>query len=296
LSVIDRNVDSNGYLSALAIDQTRIDQTQAEDKGGGRVCLPFKNEGVIFPRFLVSALPVTIEEVSAVGLKSRVVGLVGALTLILGGAVGIAAPAQAASTTYWYLGCNAGNTALVFYPSTASKTGAGSSMTAAVGDSVGIVNSTGNPVIGCTSPPGYALDYGVGSTWVSTNNSSGSWTYQFSTGDSSLMVRATGGTPTNTATMTVTLTGGGGGGGGGGSSSSSSAPVAPVAPANLLQQVGLPVDGKCTSITDTTLNWAGVTSGGWASSWAQWMNGGKGGAVCNRTLVYSLGSSKWILG
>jgi hypothetical protein len=69
---------------------------------------------------------------------------------------------------------------------------------------------------------------------------------------------------------------------------------APVAPANLLQQVGLPADGTCTSITDTTLNWAGVSSGGWASSWAQWMNGGKGGAVCNRTLVYSLGLSMCI--
>ena len=40
----------------------------------------------------------------------------------------------------------------------------------------------------------------------------------------------------------------------------------------------------------------GVTSGGWGESWAQWMNGGTGGAVCTRTLVYSTAQSRWVVG
>lgn len=80
-------------------------------------------------------------------------------------------------------------------------------------------------------------------------------------------------------------------GGGGGGSSSVRSTVS--APADVMQQVGMPADGKCSSIVDATLNWAGVTSGGWGTSWAQWMNGGKGGAVCNRALFYDLRLSKW---
>ena len=81
---------------------------------------------------------------------------------------------------------------------------------------------------------------------------------------------------------------------GGGSSSSSS--TAPTAPAPVFQQFGKPATGTCADAASATLNWAGVTSGGWGESWAQWMNSGKGGAVCSRSLVYSLGLSKWILG
>lgn len=35
---------------------------------------------------------------------------------------------------------------------------------------------------------------------------------------------------------------------------------------------------------------------GWTPSWAQWMNGGKGGDVCTRTLIYSQSAGKWVVG
>ena len=73
----------------------------------------------------------------------------------------------------------------------------------------------------------------------------------------------------------------------GGSSSASSAP-APV-----MQQFGKPASGTCDAAAPTTLNWAGVSSGGWGESWSEWMHGGLGGAVCTRTLVYSESAGAW---
>jgi hypothetical protein len=64
------------------------------------------------------------------------------------------------------------------------------------------------------------------------------------------------------------------------------------APPDLLQQVGASNTGSCSAFVDATLNWAGAPSGGWATSWAQWMNQGKGGAVCTRSL-YWLPSGRW---
>ena len=82
------------------------------------------------------------------------------------------------------------------------------------------------------------------------------------------------------------------GGGGGGSSSSSSAGSAP---ASVTQQFGKPATGTCDEAQPEGLNWSGVANGGWGVSWAQWMNGGTGGAVCTRTLVYSTAQSKWVV-
>jgi purine nucleoside permease len=79
-------------------------------------------------------------------------------------------------------------------------------------------------------------------------------------------------------------------GNGGGNSGSSSAP-APV-----VQEFGKPASGTCDAAQPAGLNWAGVASGGWANSWSQWMNGGNGGFVCTRTLIYSTTQAKWILG
>ena len=78
--------------------------------------------------------------------------------------------------------------------------------------------------------------------------------------------------------------------GGGGSSSTSelSADPAPV-----FQQFGKPAVGSCEAAAPESLNWSGVASGGWGESWAQWMNGGNGGAVCTRTLVYSDNLGIW---
>lgn len=77
----------------------------------------------------------------------------------------------------------------------------------------------------------------------------------------------------------------------GGSSSSSSSSSS--APAPVVQEFGTPASGTCVDAAPATLNWGGASSGGWSESWAQWMNGGRGGAVCTRSLVYSTSSGRW---
>jgi hypothetical protein len=67
-------------------------------------------------------------------------------------------------------------------------------------------------------------------------------------------------------------------------------------PVSVLQQVGVGTDGTCAATLPADLNWGGADSGGWGRSWAQWVNGGNGGAVCTRTLVYSTSQSKWMIG
>ncbi len=81
-------------------------------------------------------------------------------------------------------------------------------------------------------------------------------------------------------------------GGGGGSSSDSPSS----GPQPIHQQFGKPVSGTCAAAAPAVLNWAGVGSGGWGESWAQWPNGGTGGAVCSRTLSYNSAQSAWIIG
>jgi hypothetical protein len=88
---------------------------------------------------------------------------------------------------------------------------------------------------------------------------------------------------------TFTLVAGGGGG-------SSSSTTSGSAPAPVVQQFGMPATGTCDEAQPEGLNWSGVTNGGWGISWAQWMNGGTGGAVCTRTLIYSTDQSKWVVG
>jgi plastocyanin len=80
--------------------------------------------------------------------------------------------------------------------------------------------------------------------------------------------------------------------GGGSSSGLTSTSI----PAAIVQQFGKPTIGSCEAVAPESLNWSGVASGGWGESWAQWMNGGNGGAVCTRTLVYSTAQSRWIVG
>jgi hypothetical protein len=64
----------------------------------------------------------------------------------------------------------------------------------------------------------------------------------------------------------------------------------------VLQQFGKPASAPCDAAAPATLNWGGAGSGGWGESWAQWMNGGLGGAVCTRTLVYNTTQAKWVVG
>jgi hypothetical protein len=76
-------------------------------------------------------------------------------------------------------------------------------------------------------------------------------------------------------------------------SPASVAAVAGPLPADVLQHVGLPKSGSCADVDDSKLNWAGVKSGGWTASWAQWANNGSGGAICGRTLRYAP-SGRWV--
>jgi hypothetical protein len=80
--------------------------------------------------------------------------------------------------------------------------------------------------------------------------------------------------------------------GGGSSSDLTSTSI----PAPIVQQFGKPADAPCDAVATESLNWSGVANRGWGESWSEWMNGGKGGAVCTRTLVYSTAQAKWILG
>lgn len=67
------------------------------------------------------------------------------------------------------------------------------------------------------------------------------------------------------------------------------------APAPVIQEFGKPLIGSCGEAQPDGLNWANVSSGGWGESWSQWMNGGTGGFVCTRTLIYSMSRSAWMV-
>ena len=67
-------------------------------------------------------------------------------------------------------------------------------------------------------------------------------------------------------------------------------------PAPIVQQFAKPVTGTCADAAPTSLNWSGVSSGGWGESWAQWPKSGTGGPVCTRTLTYSSSRSAWVVG
>ena len=64
-------------------------------------------------------------------------------------------------------------------------------------------------------------------------------------------------------------------------------------PTPLLQQFGRPAQGTCEESAPFSLNWGGAGSGGWGESWAQWVNGGAGGQVCTRTLLFDIAQGKW---
>ena len=51
-----------------------------------------------------------------------------------------------------------------------------------------------------------------------------------------------------------------------------------------LQAVGLPPTGSCDDVDPEAGHWPGAPHGGWSQSWEQWMNDGRGGAVCVRTV------------
>jgi hypothetical protein len=172
----------------------------------------------------------------------------------------LAAPAQAAQVDV-NLGACSGST----FPLT--PTG---SLTTAVGDTIRVILNASGPSITVS------LTGASGATSV-TSFGTFSWT---TTAASGSIVFTQGGC---SATITFSATGGG----------SSSSTGSDSSPPPVIQQFGLPSSGTCDAAAPNELNWSGVASGGWAESWAQWMNGGLGGAVCTRDLVYSTGTGSW---
>lgn len=71
-------------------------------------------------------------------------------------------------------------------------------------------------------------------------------------------------------------------------------PAPAASPAPIVQQVGAP-RGTCDGVDDAGLSYGTGVRGGWSPSWAQWVNDGRGGAVCTRTLQWQDGrwSAAW---
>lgn len=61
----------------------------------------------------------------------------------------------------------------------------------------------------------------------------------------------------------------------------------------ILQALPVNADGTCANLTDIHVAYQSGVTGGWGMSWAEWVNGGTGGPVCVRTLIYSGG--RWII-
>lgn len=101
---------------------------------------------------------------------------------------------------------------------------------------------------------------------------------------------------TSGASRVTTIATAAGSGGGGTPSGGSSSTQASMTPAPVIQQFGRPRSGTCGDAAPAALNWGGASSGGWGESWAQWANGGAGGAVCTRTLQYSNATGIWSVG
>ena len=64
-------------------------------------------------------------------------------------------------------------------------------------------------------------------------------------------------------------------------------------PPPVFQEIGRSAEDACDAFTDPSLDWSGVSSGGWHGSWRQWPNGGAGGYVCARQLAYDPVDRRW---
>lgn len=228
-------------------------------------------------------------------MRRKLAAIATASAMIFGSGLLVAAPAQAASFTLSDAVCTA--------------TGSGSVITranfsASTGD---VVTITGN-FTGCTRLQvgtrlvTSASDIVAAGTGLGTPTLSGPFYVLTATEFTSIQITFTNTTSnmagfglgsanynTQRTQWGVIYTGSGGGSSSDSSSSSST-------PHPIFQQFGKPASGTCDSVAPATLNWSGVTSGGWSESWAQWVNGGSGGAVCTRTLIYSTAQSRWIVG
>ena len=158
----------------------------------------------------------------------------------------------------------------------------GNNFSTTSGDTIVVLNST-SVGLARTAISGAS---GPGSVSAAGPFSTGTFTVSGTSGGSFTLQQDPSGACANQS-ITISFTGGGGGGGGGGGAESSSAP------APIVQQFGMPASGTCDAAASAELNWAGVASGGWSISWAEWMNGGRGGVVCTRTLSYDTRTAAW---
>lgn len=184
------------------------------------------------------------------------------------GSIGFTPPAQAVSPPAVTVSqCSPANNTVPWVLSA-------SAVSAALGESITVTNGVGGPPLTVTT--------------TGTDNSpafianGASAVFHTTAASGSLLV--SGGAGCNSASITFSA------GGGGSSSAASDSTPPPV-----MQQFGLPASGTCDAAAPAELNWAGVSSGGWGISWAQWMNNGAGGVVCSRTLVYDSGSAGWVV-
>ncbi|MBM3670469.1 MAG: hypothetical protein FJW97_10780 [Actinobacteria bacterium] len=122
-----------------------------------------------------------------------------------------------------------------------------------------------------------------GITWTSRTSAANNFWYSLAYGNGLFVAVSASGT--NNRVMTSGTFGGGG---------ASSDPDS--LPAPIIQQFGKPTSGTCDAAAPDSLNWSRVSSGGWTNSWAQWMNGGLGGPVCTRTLIFDVNADAWRVG
>lgn len=206
------------------------------------------------------------------------------ILLALGG-VGLAQPAQAATLAPLTLTCSAtggqGNgPRVITSPSNMI-------WSAAPGDTFTVTNNTGQ-LLTPSIPSGYTATYSPGLSSGNMVNGSVATVTVGSSDDTVSFLGFSPGTCTGYGSFIQVSF----------SAAPSPNPPGPAAavgsaPAPIVQQFGLPASGTCDAAASASLNWAGVASGGWSISWGEWMNGGRGGAVCTRTLVYSTRAGAW---
>jgi len=216
-------------------------------------------------------------------LRVGALALVANLALVGSATLGLASPAAAAAL----------GTLTVTAPGSVLTASQSTYTSISVGDTLIIDNQSGHN-LDIASSNAFTFNFSLGAT------NCGSTPCSISTGgQGTLTVTQLNSGVTGTLDLQIVISGPQhayvtfvGVGGGGSSSSSSSGP----GPAPVVQEFGKPSSDTCDAAQPEGLNWAGVSSGGWSESWAQWMNGGTGGFVCTRTLVYSNNLSHWVVG
>ena len=215
--------------------------------------------------------------------RDRLLLALGMVTAVAAGLLLGAAPASAASYTLNLTMDD--STCVVTAPAT---------QTLQTGDSVTITNTASSSSLcslkiqGTSNLTGWTQAFGVG-TPVSIAGTSSNFVSLWTQPSITFVVGTVSAdiyTMSLVRVSTVATYSSSGGGGGSGGSGGVSGATSGSGPAPLMQQFARPATGTCDAAQPEGLNWAGVASGGWSESWAQWANGGQGGTVCTRMLEY----------